>query len=469
MTQAQTVALPKRLPLVIEPENRDTSTAKDAKLVNCYVEKQQDGSYWIFKRAGLLRSSRPPGVNAAGAGMFNWLGDIYSVFGAVFYKNGVATGGAVDSTGGVYHFDSCLGATPKLILGNGVKAYTYDAGAGLVQITDGDFPSAFVKGWAYLDGTTYVARPDAGIQGDDINDPQNWDALNVIIAQIEPDKGVGLAKQLVYVVIFKQWSTEIFYDAANATGSPLATVQGAKVNYGLTNGDGVQSIDGILVWPCTNQSASAQIIKMEGLKAEIISNDPVERLLDGVDFTQTIYSLQFKDNGHRFYILTSPSSNITLCYDLDQKMWYQITDKDGNYWPFVATTYSSTTLRHFFQHESNGRIYLANSLYYTDDGDVITVDVVTPNFDGEVDRRKQCNRLTFLADVVAGSEMLVRVNDKDYAADSWSNFRTVDLSTELPFSQNWGTFIRRAHHFRHQKQTAFRLKAVNLQLDVGTL
>ena len=100
---------------------------------------------------------------------------------------------------------------------------------------------------------------------------------------------------------------------------------------------------------------------------------------------------------------------------------------------------------------------------------VMAVDVVTPNFDGEVDRRKQCNRLTFLADVVAGSEMLVRVNDKDYAADSWSNFRTVDLSTELPFSQNWGTFIRRAHHFRHQKQTAFRLKAVNLQLDVGTL
>ena len=468
MPQAPSVALPKRLPLVIKPENRQNSTDKDSKLVNCYSERTETGEYWIYKRAGTKRSSRPPGANAAGAGMWNWLGDIYSIFGATMYKNGVALVGALNTAGGVYRFDSCLGATPKLVFGNGIAAYTYDSGAGIVEITDGDFPATFVKGWAYLNGVTYVATATAHIQGSDTNDPQNWDPLNDILAQIEPDQGIGLAKQLVYVAIFKQWSTEVFYDAGNAAGSPLGPVQGAKVNYGCVSSDSIQSIDGILIWVCTNQSASSQIIKMDGLKAEIISTNPVERLLDNADF-DTVYSLQLKNEGHRFYILTAKDSNLTLVYDLDEKMWSQWTDEDGNYWPFVASTYDATTLRHQFQHETDGRIYLVNENYYTDAGEIITVEVVTPNFDGEVDRRKQMNRLTFVADLVEGSELQVRVNDHDYDPDKWSNWRTVGLDKKLPMLSNCGTFIRRAHQFRQQKPTAFRLKAINMQIDLGTL
>lgn len=468
MSQAPTVALPKRFPLVITPENRNDSSAKDAKLVNCYLERQANGEYWIYKRAGLLRDSRPPGANAAGEGMFNWLGDIYSIFATTMYKNGVALVGTLDATGGVYRFDSCLGATPKMVFGNGVKAYTYDSGGGIVEITDVNFPASFVKGWAYLDGTTYVALASADIQGSGINDPTSWAADNDIVAQIEPDRGVGLAKQLVYVLIFKQWSVEVFYDAGNPTGSPLAPVQGAKINYGCVTADSIQSIDGILIWVCTNQSASTQVMKMEGLKEKIISTDPVERLLDDVDFTTT-YSLQFKTQGHRFYILTLKNSNLTLVYDLDQDAWGQWTDADGNYFPFVTTTYNATTFKHQFQHETNGRIYLAEESYFTDDGDVIDIRIVTPNFDGDLDRRKQMNRLTFLADQVAGSTLQVRKNDDDYDPKKWSNYRNVDLSKKLPTLMNNGTFIRRAMELRHKSATAFRLKALNMQLDIGVL
>lgn len=466
MAQAPTVALPKRLPLVTLPENRGTDPLQDARLVNCYSEKAADDEHWIYKRAGTLRSSQPSGGAAAGNGMVNWLGDIYSIFGGTLYKNGTSVG-SVNSTK-TYRFSACLGATPKLQLGNSVKSYNYDAGAGLVEIIDVDYPTDLVKGWCYLDGTTYVATVKAEVHGSDINDPVNWDALNYLTAQIEPDRGVFLAKQLVYAVLMKQWSTEIFYDAANATGSPLGPVQGAKVNFGCVTGDSVQSIDGILIWVCTNQSASTQVIMMEGLKVQIISNDPVERLLDTADWTTT-YSMQFKNIGHRFYILTSVVSNITLAYDLDQKMWSQWTDKDGNYWPYIAVTYDATTLRHQFQHKSDGYIYLANEAYYTDNGDTITADVVTPNLDGGVYRRKQLNMMKFVADQTAGSTLQVRHNDSDYDPKKWSNFRTVDLSKKQPMLTNEGSFVRRAYQFRHQSATAFRIKAVELQMDIGTL
>lgn len=465
MPQAGSVALPKVLPLVIRPENRDTSPSKDARLINCYMEKgEEESEFFIYKRVGLLRDSRPPGANAAGCGLYNWLGDQYSIFGPSFYKNGVLVS-TVDSTNGVYRFSSCLGATPKLQLGNGVKAYNYDAGSGLVQITDGDFPAAFVKGWAYLDGTTYVMTTKAAIQGSAINDPTSWDPLNVIIAQIEPDGGVALNKQLVYTVAFKQWTTEIFYDAGNATGSPLGPVQGAKVNWGCVSQDSVQEMDGSLFWVATNRSGAVNIMMMDNLKAEVISTPSVERLLDNADFT-TVYSFTFKNKGHRFYVLTVKNTNLTLVYDTVSRSWHQWTDAAGNYFPFVAATYNAQ-LQHFFQHESNGRIYQAETNYLTDDGDIITCDIYTPNFTGGTSRGKLMTQMRFKADQTQGSVLQVRHSDNDY--QSWSNFRNVDLSQKIPLLSNCGTFTKRAHNLRHACPTAFRIMAVEMQLDLCSL
>jgi len=465
MAQSPTVDLPKRLPLVIIPSNRYEGTSKDAKLVNCYMEQGQDGETWIYKRPGLARSSQPSGGAATGRGIFNWNGNIYSIFGNTLYKDGVAVAGTVDTTNGVYRFDMCLGATPKLQLGNGVKGYNYDAGSGLVVISDVNFPAAFVKGWSYLDGTTYVMTSAAAIKGSNINDPTTWNALNTITAQIDPDGGVALSKQLNYVVAFKQWTTEIFYDAANATGSPLGTVPQARVNWGCVSADSVQNIDGALLWLSTTRSSSMVIVMMDQLKASRISTPPVERLLDDLD-TTTIYSWQHKDQGHKFYIITSVVSNLTLVYDLDEQIWSQWTDSNGNYVPIVSSTYTSTQ-EHLVQHESDGYIYTLDEETYTDNTASIIVDIVTPNFDGNTRRRKLMNYMGFVADQVNGSTLQIRSSDDDY--QTWTNWRTVDLSTPRPFLEECGTFTRRAHHFRHTSNTAFRLQAIDLQLDLGTL
>lgn len=465
MAQAASVDKPPRLPLVVEPSNRDDTTSKDAKLVNCYVESKGQGEgkeYWIYKRAGFFVNTTV--AAALGSGVYNWRGDIYAIFGATFYKNGVNTG-TVDSTGGVYQFTSCLGATPKLVLGNGVKAYTYDSGAGLVEITDVDFVKPYVKGWAYLDGTVYYMTADAAIRGSDINNPQSWDALNKLIAQIEPDGGVALAKQLVYVIAMKQWTTEIFYDAANATGSPLGRVEGAKINYGCVSADSVQDCDGSLLYLASNRSAAVQVLMIENLKAKIISTKAVERLLNGADYTQ-VFSWQFNDNGHRFYGVTMKNSNFTLVYDIAEDMWAQWTDPDGNYFPFVAATFNSTN-QHIFQHVGNGKLYTADSGFLTDDTSLITVDIVTPNFDGGVRRKKYLKVMTVIADQTQGSTLTVRVSDDDYK--TWTNWRTIDLNQKLPRLTDCGSFTRRATHFRHRAATPLRLQAVEMQLDIGTL
>jgi len=341
------------------------------------------------------------------------------------------------------------------------------SGTGTV-LPESGFPQEFCKGWAYLDGTLYVMDPKAHIWGSKyLDDPTQWDPLNFLTANIEPDKGIALAKQLAYVVALKEWTTEVFYDAGNAVGSPLARVPGAKSPYGCVAADSVQEIDDVLYWVSSNRTVSPQIVRMKDLKVEVISIPPVERMLDQADFTE-VFSWNFKHGGHRFYGVTIKNENLTLVYDVDQEWWYLWTDANGDYWPIVGETFSPIHL-HIAQHESNGKLFLLEGDYQypSDDGDVVPVDIYTPLTDFGVDRRKVLKVMRFNGDKKDGSMLQVRVTDDDY--QTWSNYRQVDMSKKRPILTDCGTFYRRAWHIRHYANTPFRIRSIDLQMDIGTL
>lgn len=453
---------PTRLPLVVYPENRDSTTNKDARLVNGFVEKTGENTLHIFKRPALLDGGL---VSAAvGRGIFYWNSNIYTIFGGTFYEAGVSKGSVQNA--GIYTFSSCLGATPTLFFHNGSKGYTYNSGAGLVAVTDGDYPNALVPGSAYLDGTTYVMIPTtAALQGSDFNNPASWDPLNSLIAQIEPDQGVAIAKQLVYVVALKQWSTEFFYDAGNAAGSPLGAVQGAKINIGCRSAASVRDVGGALAWIGTTREGSICVVLVDNVKAQIISTPQVERLLQAVDYSE-VYSWTAKVSGHRFYGVTSVISNLTLVYDLSTGLWAQWTDPSGNYFPIVDST-MNTTAQAVLQHASNGHLYTLDLATYQDAGTTFPVDIYTPNFDGGTRVRKYLQRIDVVADQQANSTLQLQFSEDDY--QTWSTARDVDLSVARPYITDCGTFKRRAYHIHHSANTPLRLESLELFLDLGTL
>lgn len=454
---------PSRLPLVVSPSNRDETTNKDAKLINGFIEQVSQEEIWVYKRPGL--SSYTSASAAAAGGVYNWKGNIYAIWGATLYKDNVAVTGTVDSTGGVYTFSSCLGATQKLFFQNGVKAYTYDPANGIVQVTDVDYPATTVKGQAYLDGTTYVMDSTANIYGSGINDPQSWDPLNKLVAQIEPDGGVFTMKQLVYVVAFKQWSVEIFYDAGNATGSPLGTVQGAKVNVGCRSAESVKELEGTIFWVAQARGGSPSVWMMENLKAQQISTPAIEKLLQQADYT-TVYSWTARSAGHKFYVVTLVGSNLTLVFDLTSRRWYQWTDASGNYLPIVSSTFTPDD-QPILQHASNGKIYRFDIAYANDDGSLIVWDLYTPNWDGGTRKIKYLHSMDLISDQTSGSILQVRNTDDDY--QTYTNFRTVDLGNKRPRLTQCGSFRRRAYHFRHACNTPLRIQAIEMQVEAGTL
>jgi len=492
--QASTVRQPKRWPLATNPHNRDYTISKDARLVNCYAElNKQLGTYEVEKRPGTGAVLYNIGFSASGNGMYLWqrgsaIGEVYAIFGSQLYKNGAAFGAPLSSPTTVEYFAQIPagGATAKLMFADNNFGYFTD-GTTLTKIVDANFPTALASGVIFLDGTFYVMDVNGNIKGSALNDPSTWPALNTIAANQEGDFGVYLARHFTYVVALKSYTCQVFQDAGNPTGSPLSPVPGAFSSYGCLDGNTVQQIDDVLLWVTISkgQSASPQIARMDDLTARIVSNPFVDRLLSGlITIGGGFRSVAMKIAGHRLYIFTCLNATFSLVYDLDQDLFYEWTDSTGtSFWPFVAfcpRTFPPSTLagQMLVQHQINGTIAPidADFIYPTDvppasaTGPPCPVDIYTPNYDGGSTRRKYLKAMYFKSDRVVGSKIICRFNDNDYAAGYWSNPREVDLSLVKPRLTDCGTFInRRAYHIHHQSPTPMRIRAIDLQMDFGTL
>lgn len=181
-----------------------------------------------------------------------------------------------------------------------------------------------VPGIVFLDGYFFVMDQNNIIYNCALGDPLTWNALDFITANIEPGNGVAIAKSQNYVIALKTWSTEFFYDAGNAVGSPLSPVMSAFTKVGCAHAGSVADLDGTVLWMSKTKEKGRSVHKMNGLGQEKVSTPDVERILNS-DNLSGVYSYGLKISGHMFYILGLKNSNITLAYDSVTGFWSQWT------------------------------------------------------------------------------------------------------------------------------------------------
>lgn len=487
--QSPTVDIPKRLQLVGVMDSRDGTFNRDTRLFNCFVERDlEDGEYWVSKRPGfgvsLATITQGLSLNPS-YGLYKFFDNTGSFqFLVVSHANlskvdstlfGPTVIGAIAASSNNYVFET-VRSTPNFlaVLNDGAGAYYTDGVTRTDMHTLANFPANIVKGWAYLDGTLYVMSRTNQIFGSaNLDDPTVWSALNVIIARNGSDPAVALTKHKEFVMALKANSTEFFYDNANPTGSPLSSLLGARIKYGCFSADSIQTIDDETFWMTAGEGGNYQIIRLTNLQPFIISTAGIERLLRYYQTSFTVMvSYSLKLAGHRFYCLSfnlPGFKQMTLVYDLDQKWWYVWFDTTGTgIWPIADVAGPTSTGKIVVQNYTTGNLHevAEDYVFPTDNGSIIPVSIYTPDHDFGTQRNKNLAAMQFRADSVVGSVLKVRFSEDDY--ETWSNFREVDLSLKLPQLVDCGSFRERAWHLLHDRPTSFRIKTVDLQLDVGS-
>ena len=326
------------------------------------------------------------------------------------------------------------------------------------------FPPNNLISIKYFDGYIFAATAAGRIYNCDVGQPTIWQPSNYLSAEMFPDDLVGLARQNNMLVAFGDNSTQFFYDAANATGSPLANAEQAVLQVGSVNAASIMQQEQFVTWVAKGDTGGYFIYRLDGLtNTKKISTEPIERILnrEGAALA-TCRAFPMRYQGHFFYVLQLTSR--TILYDFEEDVWHEWEDTDGSKFPMVESNefgYSPLML-----HASAGKIFKLDETLYQDNGTPFTVTIQTSRIDMETMHRKFMWKFELVGDSQSTSSPIsVQYSDDDY--NTWSTARTLDLNNIHNFLHRLGSFRRRAFRLMHTVNTPLRLEAIEVEIEQG--
>lgn len=330
------------------------------------------------------------------------------------------------------------------------------------------FPTNPVPGLVYLDGYVFAMDSKGQIWQSDNETPSAWGALNYTSAKSEADDGKAIARHLNYIVAFKEWTADFFYDAGNPTGSVLSVNQSAHMEIGCADGNSIQNPEQTLIWMANVVEGGRSIMLLDGLSPKKVSTKAIETFLNASDLSGT-YSWLYKIAGHILYGLVLTDQNVTLVYDLSENEWHVwTTSKDfigggENYFECSFVTQFPYNSGNFYVLDAiNGLVFTLSPDTYQDPFGPIRMRIVTDRLDFNTYAFKTMAELTVLGDNIK-DVMQIRHTEDDYS--TWSQYRNIDLSLQKPCLYQLGRFRRRAYEFLYTGNNPFRLEKIQFNLN----
>lgn len=300
----------------------------------------------------------------------------------------------------------------------------------LTQITDPNFPANAHQA-AFLDGYFIVTSKTMAFSTSALYDGLTYPALATAAAIAAPDniqKPFG-SNQVLYLV--KDSTTEVWQNAAIPTsqGCPFAHIPGSLVNFGTVADRSVTRVgDTVFLLGTTRVQDSAVyfgVMSMSGTAAEKVSTPAIDYRISQLTSLSDAISYSWVYEGHLFYVLTFPTDDLTLFFDVTTKQWFDwsahIVDTLYAQHRHLSNEYGFFGGKHLVSHYNKPGIYELSSKYYDDDGvAIVSIRIAQPIFDENENDNIKIFKLVIDAETGVGDGSTGH-NGAPTAWLSWSN------------------------------------------------
>lgn len=314
-----------RIPLPLASYELPSPAASSARLVNCFAEPAPEDT----TLSGVVLR-RGCGISAWGGedddtisvrGMHVMDDELFAVIGTNLFSvdaNGDTTDiGNIPGTERVSMADN--GADLVIVRPETGDGYSYD-GATTAQILD---PTYVGFGGAirvdFIDGYFVFLPPDSNRVFNSGLNAVAFDGLDVFTAEGESGNIRGLIVDHRELILPKDDSTELWYDAANDTGSPFSRSPDGLLSIGTAAGASLGQQDNSPFWLADDltfrrlESQTPTKVSQYGIDAQ------VQRLAQRTD----CFSFSYAQDGHLFIAFTFPFAGRTFVYDCATKQWHE--------------------------------------------------------------------------------------------------------------------------------------------------
>lgn len=470
-----------RLDFAISPQQRaGGSKNKDARVLNMMVEPlhaptADNKRIFIKTRPGLTSAYT---INAGIArGVYYWVFNgasyVLTVCADKVYTNGVLVKTLATSTGevGFTEFVSSTG-TITLVLVDGTDGYVFtDPTVAPTKIVAADFPTPHIPMPIFMDGYLFLAKKNTqDVYNSNLDDPALWTAGDFLSAEMYPDKIVALSKNNNYIYAIGANSVEYFYDAANATGSPLARHESAVQQFGCVAPGTVVQTEKEVIMIGETANGGHTVWTIDGFKEKEISTPAIRGILlsEGATLASAVAHC-IRAAGQKLYIVTL--STRTLVYSFDTELWSEWASGTAGTDPFIGS-HSTDGPRGtaYVLNRNGGNVYTCAETVFTDGGTNFLQQITTPKYDFEKFNRKFMSRLSMIGDIPdstgVDNDLIVQWSDDDY--NTWSAVRTLSFNNDFPSMAQLGAFRRRAFRFQYTLPHLLRLEGFEVDINKGT-
>jgi len=367
-----------KLPLTTGAYESKALVAEAQRCVNLYMERNPPDSpfpYTCYPTPGLtLLTTATPTTGTGWRGLYFASNEkLYGVCGSSVY--------AISSTWALTLLGNITSDSGQVqMIDNGTYLVIIDGSSSgwTVKLSDNTFAplisSGFVGGNTiqFVDGFLVLNSPGTNEWYISTGNEIVFDPTMFASKSGFSDNLVGLQITKRYVYLLGTATTEVWFDAGD-TPFPFDRLPGVFMQYGCTSVNSIAQMDGDIYWLAQSPQGDAIICRTSQFNAAQISTFALDNEMQGyTDLDQAIaFTYQFE--GHFFYLITFPVSDVTWQYDLSTQQWNQLSwiDNNGVLHRHRANCYALAYGSPVVGDWENGQLYLWDVNNFTDNGQPI--------------------------------------------------------------------------------------------------
>jgi len=341
------------------------------------------------------------------------------------------------------------------------------------EVIDPDLPTPHQPCPIYLNGYIFLIKTDTGDIYNSVNDdPTSWEPDEFIQAEIYSDYALKLIKAKNYLVVLGKASVEYFWDAGNATGSPLSRNDSPVRQVGYVSG--LCTVGDTTFFVGQEQGQGLTVFSVNSFKIESISNSVVDRTLQPFNSTQNTKGDATNDrdgycvsiDGRTFYVLVTGQT--TWFYDINEKLWYEWKGSDGEGLDIegVFTMFNGGC---YVAIAGQTTMSMLSQKVYQDFGSNFTCQYGTEDFTGDTLNWKVLNKIYLSCSKYLSTGTSNAIID--YSIDDWSpdgvvGTRTINVFSNSPFASRLGKFRNISFRITYADNYPFFMSQLILDLNV---
>lgn len=407
--------------------------------------------------------------------------------------------------------------TKKLVLVDGIEGYVFTSNAAGTKIVDVDFPSPHLPFPVFIDGYLFLAKKDTGdIYNSDLNDPAVWTAGSFISSELYPDDLTSIVKVNNYLLAIGKLGCEFFYDAANATGSPLARYEGGSLPFGCPIPYSIAVNKNTVVMLANNSDGEVCLKIIEDFKHKDISPRWLLSLINLSYVTGPAFNdpdnfrgFFIRQDGELMYVLRlnaialSGAVPATFAYCFSTNSWIELRTSNirdfsvscttfgtsdnsltfvGGNWtgtnggiqqPFFGTFGVGPLYYNYITNFNIDNLYDLNGAVTLIGSEFIYFELRTPNLTFDTLNQKYMHRIgvevTGMVNQLISSVIGVNVSwsDDDYTTYSSNLFIDTTPGTDFPFVTQCGRFRQRSLKFTGSPNQGARFRTIHMDINKG--